>query len=230
MDNRSGLSAISQGSFCKDGEGLAGGQRGWAKGLYLSGAGPWGGDGMGVSGEAAGWRIRTERHLHFIFKKDHLRLCRQHRLETKRNLWLLHYRCRFNQFCVSIRWCNMAKCIQFGQFSSVIFIDSFQLQGSHFFILTKLMETVWHMFSILWKVINCAVALTYQRSVSCRYSADDQCVTSQRVLGQLGVCGMVQVGGLRRETWTNKRATLHNKVVDLLKSWLCYMLFHSASL
>lgn len=167
---------------------------------------------MGVSGEAAGWWIRTERHLHFIFKKDHLRLCGQHQLETKWNLRLLRYRCRFNQSCVSIRWCNMAKCIflnesiQFGQFSSVIFIDHFQLQGSHLFILTKLMETVRHTLSILWKVINCAVALTYQRRVSCRYSADDQCVTSQRVLGQLGVCRVVQVGRLWRETWTNKQA------------------------
>lgn len=48
------VSVRSQGSVWEDGEGLAGGHRGWAKGLYLSGAGPWGGDGIGVSGDAAG--------------------------------------------------------------------------------------------------------------------------------------------------------------------------------
>lgn len=62
------LSVMSQGSVWEDDEGLAEAPRGWAKGLYLSGAGPWGGDGMGVSGEAAGWWTRTERHLDFIFK------------------------------------------------------------------------------------------------------------------------------------------------------------------
>lgn len=42
-------------------------------------------------------------------------------------------------------------------------------------------------------MIKHAVALTYQRRVSCRYGADDQGVTSQRVLGQLGVRWVVGV-------------------------------------
>lgn len=40
------------------------------------------------------------------------------------------------------------------------------------------------------------VALTYQRGVSDGHAADDQCVSSQRVLGQLGVRWVVQVCGL----------------------------------
>lgn len=50
----------SQGSACAAGEGLVGGQAGWTKCLYLSGAAAWGGDGMGVSGEAA-VRVREFR-------------------------------------------------------------------------------------------------------------------------------------------------------------------------
>lgn len=46
----------SQGSDGVEGEGLAGGQRGCGKCLYISGAGPWGGDGMGVSGET-NWAV-----------------------------------------------------------------------------------------------------------------------------------------------------------------------------
>lgn len=45
----------SQGSVCVEGDGLVGGQWGWGKRLYISVAGPCGGDGMGVSGEAAEW-------------------------------------------------------------------------------------------------------------------------------------------------------------------------------
>lgn len=65
---------------------------------------------------------------------------------------------------------------------------SFHLQCLHLFILAKLMETVSRLC-----MINRAEALTYQRSVSCRYGADDQSVTSQRVLGQLGVRWVVEV-------------------------------------
>lgn len=49
--------------------------------------------------------------------------------------------------------------------------------------------------------------LAYQWSVSDRHSADDQCVSSQRVLGQLGVCWVVQVCGLGCKTWTYNTAT-----------------------
>lgn len=65
----------SQGS---DGEGLAGGQMGWTKCLYFSGAGAWGGDGIGVSGEAAGKGERGQRDfLHF-----HLSTCGRMRGHT----------------------------------------------------------------------------------------------------------------------------------------------------
>lgn len=43
----------SQGSLGVEDDGLAGGQRGWGKCLNISVAGPCGGDGMGVSGDAA---------------------------------------------------------------------------------------------------------------------------------------------------------------------------------
>lgn len=46
--------ATDHGSGCEGGEGLAAGHRGWGKCLNLSGTGPSGGDGMGVSGAAAG--------------------------------------------------------------------------------------------------------------------------------------------------------------------------------
>lgn len=68
---------------------------------------------------------------------------------TKWKLRLLRDRCRFSRSGGAIRCWHMAKCsfwnesIQFGQLSSVIFIDSFRLRGSHLFIWTKLMETVY---------------------------------------------------------------------------------------
>lgn len=47
--------------------------------------------------------------------------------------------------------------------------------------------------------LSVAVALTYHRGLSCSYGADDQRVTGQRVLGQLGVSWVVQVRGLGRQ-------------------------------
>lgn len=44
-----------------DDRGLAGGQRDWGYCLYFSGAGPCGGDGMGVSGEAVGRQASKDR-------------------------------------------------------------------------------------------------------------------------------------------------------------------------
>lgn len=48
-------------------EGLAGGQGGWEKCLYISGPAPCGGDGMGVSGEAAGKKAGTESRFILVF-------------------------------------------------------------------------------------------------------------------------------------------------------------------
>lgn len=56
----------SQGSVCEDGSGLDGGHKGWGKCLYISGPGPCGGDGIGVSGEAAGGKAEME--FHFLLK------------------------------------------------------------------------------------------------------------------------------------------------------------------
>ena len=41
-----------------------------------------------------------------------------------------------------------------------------------------------------------SVVLTYLRGVSDGHGADDQCVSGHGVLGQLGVCWVVQVSGL----------------------------------
>lgn len=67
------LAGGSQGSVCVEGEGLAGGQRGWGKCLYISWAGPCGGDGIGVSGEAAGRKACTQRDvLVHLFANKHV--------------------------------------------------------------------------------------------------------------------------------------------------------------
>lgn len=52
-DDKQKINMVDQGSVCVDGDGLVGGHRGCGKGLYISVAGACGGDGMGVSGEAA---------------------------------------------------------------------------------------------------------------------------------------------------------------------------------
>lgn len=118
-----------------------------------------------------------ERHLDFIFKKDHL--CFWATLagnQMKSTTEASNPVCPLGIISPNPFFFN----------KSEILIDSFHLQG--LFILTKLMETVARLC-----MINRAVTLTYQRSMSCRYGADDQSVTSQRVLGQLGVRWVVVV-------------------------------------